>query len=652
MRLIDLSILSKLGVSFGAVIGVVLVSGVVTTDGLDQLDGALQRSSKSQEMLLVLSAAELASTRQESSVRGYMATGNASFVEQYRIAGGNFEDAMQKAQQLATEPEQQQRLQALSTVAAEWRQKVGDQEVALMAQTDGGIKAREIANSQTGRTLQTKLHETVTAALTAEQTRLASIVQAAEEEKQHAMAAIWGGAIMVTAFAVILALMLSRLVAAPLRRMADILGKLSRNEPVAPLNWTRRDEIGRIAKATDTLGVTVTQCFAQAQMIAELPMGVMTCDPADDFRITYMNKQSQQVLKTIENLLPCKVDEMVGKSIDILHKHPEHQRRILANPANLPHRAKIRVGGEVMDLRISAIRDTAGNYVAPMLTWSLITQQVKLTDDFEANVKGVVDLVSQAAEEMANAAVSLSHTAERTSEQSGAVAAAALQASTNVATVASATEELAASIQEIGRQAEAANGRTSKAVEDAGHADTLMAQLAEAAREVGEVVDLINAIASQTNLLALNATIEAARAGEAGKGFAVVASEVKGLANQTATATDRIRDKIAEIQGASARVGAALRGITQSVRDVHSTAAAIAAAVEEQQAATREIASNITQAAAGTQEVTLNITGLNQSTSETGDAAHQVRASASELSGGASRLSRQVAQFLENARAA
>jgi len=652
MRLIDLSILSKLGLSFGAVIGVVLVAGVITTDGLNQLDRALQRNGKSQEMLLVLSEAELASTRQESSVRGYMATGNASFVEQYRKAGSDFEHAMEKAQQLATEPEQQQRLQALSAVSAEWRQKVGDQEVALMAQTDGASKAREIASSPTGRTLQAKLHETVTAALTAEQTRLASIVLAAEAEKQHAMVAVWGGATLVAIFAVVLALLLSRLVAAPLRKVAEILTKLSRNEPVPTLRWTRRDEIGRIANATDALGETVTRCFAQAQMIAELPLGVMTCDPANDFRITYMNKQSQQVLKTIEHLLPCKVDEMVGKSIDMLHKHPEHQRRILANPANLPHRANIRVGGEVMDLRVSAIRDTAGNYVAPMLTWSLITQQVKLTDDFEANVKSVVDLVSQAAEEMANAATSLSHTAEQANDQSAAVAAAALQASSNVATVASATEELAASIQEIGRQAEASNSRTSKAVEDAAQADTLMSQLIEAAREVGEVVDLINAIASQTNLLALNATIEAARAGEAGKGFAVVASEVKGLANQTAQATDRIRAKVSEIQGASDRVGDALRGITQSVRDVHSTAAAIAAAVEEQQAATREIASNITQAAAGTQDVTKNITGLANSTSETGHAAEQVRQSAGELSGGASRLSRQVEQFLQNARAA
>jgi methyl-accepting chemotaxis protein len=73
-------------------------------------------------------------------------------------------------------------------------------------------------------------------------------------------------------------------------------------------------------------------------------------------------------------------------------------------------------------------------------------------------------------------------------------------------------------------------------------------QLAEASSQIGEITQSIEAIAKQTNLLALNATIEAARAGEAGKGFAVVAGEVKTLANQTAQATENIRNRIAHLQ--------------------------------------------------------------------------------------------------------
>jgi len=386
------------------------------------------------------------------------------------------------------------------------------------------------------------------------------------------------------------------------------------------------------------------------QMIEGMPIGVMQCDPKT-LEINYLNKFSRDTLQTLEAHLPVRANQMMGQCIDVFHKNPAHQRQLLGNASNLPHKAKITVGPETLDLLVTAINDTDGNYIGPMLTWTVITNQVRMADDFETNVKGVVEIVSSSATELQATAQSLSATAEETNRQSTSVAAAAEEASTNVQTVASAAEELASSISEIGRQVEESSRIAGQAATQAAKTNTEVESLASAANKIGEVVSLISDIAEQTNLLALNATIEAARAGEAGKGFAVVASEVKSLATQTAKATEEIAGQINEIQSATTDAVAAIKEISTTIGSINDIAGNVASAVEEQGAATKEIAHSVQQASAGTTEVSSNITGVTQAASESGASATQVLEAASELAKQSENLSSEVDKFLIQVRA-
>ena len=276
----------------------------------------------------------------------------------------------------------------------------------------------------------------------------------------------------------------------------------------------------------------------------------------------------------------------------------------------------------------------------------------KLTAGFDEESSLVLKTVASAATELQSTAASMTATAEETSRQSTAVAAASEEASTNVQTVASAAEELSASVSEISRQVSQSAEIAGKAVADAERTNQQIQGLAEAAQKIGEVVNLITDIASQTNLLALNATIEAARAGDAGKGFAVVASEVKNLANETAKATEEITGQIAGIQQATKDAVTAIQSIGQTIGSINEIASGIAAAVEEQGAATSEIARNVQQAAAGTQEVSSNISGVTEASASTGAAAEQVLGAAGELSKQSELLRGQVESFLAAVKAA
>ncbi|ACG79645.1 methyl-accepting chemotaxis protein McpH [Phenylobacterium zucineum HLK1] len=363
-----------------------------------------------------------------------------------------------------------------------------------------------------------------------------------------------------------------------------------------------------------------------SRVLDQAPFNVIVCEP-QDLRINYVNKRTIDTLRGLQSLIPVPADKLLGESIDIFHKNPQMQRRLLADPNNLPHRATIKLGEEMMDLNVQALKSDSGAYIGVMLSWSVITEQLR----FIGRVNDFSREVADAADNMRGMAQTMAASAEETSNQAAAVAAASDEASSNVQTVASAAEELSASIQEITRQVEQSSSIARQAVEEALATDETMRGLADSADRVGEVVGLIQEIASQTKLLALNATIESARAGEAGKGFAVVASEVKNLADQTAKATKQIAEQIGSIQKASNAAVSAIESIRRTIEQANEASAAIASAVEEQGAATQEITRNVQEAASGTREVSANISGVT-------DAAAQNSQSASDMLGATNAL--------------
>jgi truncated hemoglobin YjbI/uncharacterized protein YoxC len=428
--------------------------------------------------------------------------------------------------------------------------------------------------------------------------------------------------------------------------------------PVIPTGSSRKDQtmtmkpLVPLSSATDLRDGDVEIACIRS-MLDQAPINIMFADR--DFKIRYLNQASQKTLKSLEGLLPVKADQIIGQSIDLFHKNPAHQHRILSDPKNLPHKARIKLADEILELLVTPIYDQNKNYIGAMVTWEVITARLALEQrekETTENLRDVLQKVAQhsitmasAAEELSTVSQQMSANAEETSSLAGAVSAASEQVSKNVQTVATSVEEMSASIKEIAKSASEAAKVATGAVKLAEATNAIITKLGESSTEIGKVIKVITSIAQQTNLLALNATIEAARAGEVGKGFAVVANEVKELAKETAKATEDISQKIEAIQRDIRESVQAIGQISTVISQINDISNTIASAVEEQTATTNEISRNVTEAARGSAEITQNIASVATAAKNTSEGASNTLSAGEELARMATELQQLVSQF-------
>lgn len=438
---------------------------------------------------------------------------------------------------------------------------------------------------------------------------------------------MWFAGLVALPIALLFGFVFGHFVGRPLVDAARALTGLAQGENTRLSRFEKSNsEIGDMARAFANLRGEVLNSFKLRQALAEMPIGVMTIDRENDWRIDYINPTLRQLLANSGSLGVV----IGGKASDALAAADINGQALESLP-NDGKRIHLVLKERAFALTLCAIHAPDGGQIGAMVAWEDVSDKRMLASQFESTIKGVVDSAKRMSSDLRKHAQTVSSSAAATLSQAEGVARASEENSASVTAVASAAEELSASVSEVASQIRQTTEKTQEAANHSIAMVGVVNDLQEAATRIGTVVQLIGNIASQTNLLALNATIEAARAGEAGRGFAVVAGEVKALATQTAKAAEDVVAQVSSIQAKTGDAVETIDRINAIIGSVSDLSARVAHSVEQQRNATGEIARNTQQTASGTHEVAQSITEVSSATLETENASQAMLQQADDL---------------------
>lgn len=99
-----------------------------------------------------------------------------------------------------------------------------------------------------------------------------------------------------------------------------------------------------------------------------------------DFIITFANQATMDLFAKYQmqftTVFPAfNPNNILGSCIDMFHKNPAHQRKMLEDPNVCPYQTDIEIGNLKFSLNVTATLDADGNHVGNALEWQDVTEQ-------------------------------------------------------------------------------------------------------------------------------------------------------------------------------------------------------------------------------------------------------------------------------------
>ncbi|MBN4076908.1 PAS domain S-box protein [Mariprofundus ferrooxydans] len=196
-----------------------------------------------------------------------------------------------------------------------------------------------------------------------------------------------------------------RVILPGIRNVKDALIQITEGDFHSDIDIDRGDELGDLLRVSKVLqirqGYMINDSRQQLNRAARIQSAldsttanVMMAD--QNHNIIYINDTLQKMLDKNESNFKKKLPNfnaqgLIGTCIDVFHKDPSHQRRILDNLTTTFESPDMNLGGTWVKIIVNPVFDAQGNRIATVTEWLDRTQDVALEQMIEHDVKGLVE---------------------------------------------------------------------------------------------------------------------------------------------------------------------------------------------------------------------------------------------------------------------
>jgi methyl-accepting chemotaxis protein len=210
--------------------------------------------------------------------------------------------------------------------------------------------------------------------------------------------------LLVCAAALYLAYSVSWRIIGSVKRLQEISAKIAKGDFTNVIDPDGTDEMGQLYAAVDAMQIQLREDYsvrAAAEInirrlsggLAATSESVMIAD--NENNIIFVNDAATDLFRKAQTDLQRELpgfnaDALMGGSIDRFHKDPSHARHILAKLSG-QHRARLRIGGRILNFTASPILSDQGERLGTVVEWSDQTEIVR----GEQEITGAVDAFLQ-----------------------------------------------------------------------------------------------------------------------------------------------------------------------------------------------------------------------------------------------------------------